>query len=66
MLNAKIDFNLDNAAFEDMGEVQIKEICLQIEKKLNTMLEAQQGERDYGYLIDINGNRVGRVQLIRE
>ena len=52
-----IDFETDNAAFEDYGEV--KRILRQMICKMDDIIRAGDG----GNLRDINGNRVGTWEV---
>ena len=55
-MNLKININLDNAAFEDEGEIS------RILRKLADKI-SYDGSIDSGKIIDINGNSVGTWEI---
>lgn len=54
----KLWFNMDNAAFTDQGATE----CARILREAASRIE-QDGIVDYLPLRDINGNRVGELQM---
>jgi len=61
-MKVRIEFNMDNAAFEDNGFQEIRRITHKAAVKADEMLHNH--EYVSGALKDTNGNTVGSVQLL--
>ena len=54
----RIEFNTENAAFEEGGIEEITRILLRLVQKIGAGLEA-------GSILDVNGNRIGSWDISR-
>ena len=54
----RIEFETENAAFEDGGREEITRILLRLIQKIGAGLEA-------GSILDVNGNRIGSWDIAR-
>jgi len=58
MSKIKIEFEMNNAAFEDFPEVEVSRILKKIDKKF----EYSFPQKKYDFaILDINGNKIGNV-----
>jgi len=55
-MNCKIEFNMDNAAFCDIPEVEAARILKDAAEKIEA------GQQEFS-LMDFNGNVVGKVEI---
>ena len=55
----KVQFNTDNAAFEENAQEEISRILCKIARQVETGSEA-------GAVIDYNGNKIGRWDITAE
>ena len=62
-MKIKIEFNADNAAFEDNLSLEIREV---LERAANVAVSLVTGDGGYCGLRDSNGNSIGTVEVVEE
>lgn len=70
-MKVKIEFSVDNAAFEDDMEHELKCVLLSCAHKILAQQERRAGcvcdaPEVSDKILDINGNTIGAVQLVEE
>lgn len=62
-MKAHIEFDMNNAAFEEFGEHEVVNICLEASDRITAVLVRHADTGDRIPLRDRNGNRIGFVEV---